>query len=65
MSVMDKIVLYGAGTMDLCFLVGYLLSGQPGHQYGGGKSAPGVSHLDLIAGLQVQRTRHLISPDTN
>lgn len=28
MSVMDKLVLYVAGTMDLCFLVGYLLSGQ-------------------------------------
>jgi hypothetical protein len=28
MSLMDKIVLYVAGTMDLCFLVGYLLSGQ-------------------------------------
>jgi hypothetical protein len=25
---MDKIVLYVAGTMDTCFLVGYLLSGQ-------------------------------------
>jgi NADH:ubiquinone oxidoreductase subunit 6 (subunit J) len=29
MSVMDKIVLYVAGTMDLGFAVGYLLSGQP------------------------------------
>ena len=28
MSVMDKVVLYVAGTMDLCFLVGYLVSGQ-------------------------------------
>jgi hypothetical protein len=29
MSVMDKIVLYVAGNMDMCFVVGYLLSGQP------------------------------------
>ena len=29
MSVMDKIVLYVAGTMDLGFLVGYIVSGQP------------------------------------
>ena len=29
MSVMDKAVLYVAGTMDLCFLVGYIVSGQP------------------------------------
>ena len=29
MSVMDKIVLYGAGTMDLGFLVGYIVTGQP------------------------------------
>ena len=29
MSLMDKIVLYVAGTMDLCFLVGYIVTGQP------------------------------------
>ena len=29
MSVMDKIVLYVAGTMDLGFLVGYIVTGQP------------------------------------
>jgi hypothetical protein len=28
MSVMDKIVHYVAGAMDVCFFVGYLLSGQ-------------------------------------
>ena len=28
MSLMDKLVLYVAGTMDMCFFVGYLLSGQ-------------------------------------
>ena len=28
MSLMDKLVLYVAGTMDMCFLLGYLLSGQ-------------------------------------
>ena len=29
MSVMDKVVLYVAGTMDLCFLLGYIVTGQP------------------------------------
>ena len=28
MSLMDKIVLYVAGGMDTCFIVGYLLTGQ-------------------------------------
>ena len=28
MSAMDKLVLYVAGTMDLCFLIGYLLTRQ-------------------------------------